>query len=347
MAFIVELTSRSGRVLERHRITEDRFSVGRGFDNRIIVADPYVDVHHCVVEAPQHQVEGAGEGETEGEVGSEGGRGRESSWRVIRVPGVTAVHVNGRRLDGTDAALASGDTVVLGRTHLRIFSPDHPVEPVQVFDRVEQFFASLATPQGIFWSVLVFLLVVLADLFFRSWSGLEFAAVLQEVFGTIGLTLGWAAFWAVVARISRGEPRFFHHWLVAAMTAVLGIVGTFLIDVIAFNTASLDARDFLSRLLTGLCLAFALTLNLRFSIRQGIVARHVWAQGVAWAIVGYGILTWMQWESFFAGAPSYEGTVLPEIWRVAPAVSAETFVGEGAGLFDFPQEEAGKEAEGG
>jgi hypothetical protein len=318
MAFIVELTSRSGRLLERHRVAEERFTVGRGFDNHIIVADPYVDVHHCVVEA----------------------REGEAAWRVIPVAGATPVHVNGRRLDGPDAALESGGTVVLGRTHLRVYSPDHPVEPVQVFDRIEQFFASLATPQGIFWSVVVFMLVVVGDLHFRSWSALEFAAVLQEVVGTAGMTLGWAAFWAVVARISRGEPRFFHHWLVAAIAGGLGIAGSFLIDVIAFNMASLDAREFLSRLLTGLCLAFALTLNLRFSIRQGTIARHAWAQGIAWAFVGYGILSWMQWDAFFAGAPEYDGTVLPEFWRVTSAVSADTFVEEGAGLFEFPDEEA-------
>lgn len=318
MAFIVEITSRSGRVLERHRIDSGRASIGRGFDNDVIVSDPYVDVRHCVIET------------VEGESGGQ--------WRVHTEPGTTVVHVNGRRLEGHDGRIGSGGSLVIGRTHLRVYALDHPVEPVLVFDRIEQLFVSLTTPAGLAWCVTAFVLLLLGDLWFRAWHELETAAVLQELFGYFGLSVGWAAFWAVVARISRGEPRFFHHWLVAAMAVVLGILGEFFIDVVAFNTASVEARDVMSRLLTGLCLAFALTLNLRFSLKQSIAARHAWAQGFAWAVVGYGILTSMQFEAFFSGAPQYDGTVLPEMWRVVAAEPAEDFIEDNASLYAFPEE---------
>ncbi len=325
MAFVVEITNRSGGVLERHRIEGEAFTVGRGFDNHIIVSDPYVDVHHCVIE----QVEDAAAG----------------TWRVRVLPGATPPQLDGRRLEDETGRVVSGSHLILGRTQLRIYAPDHPVEPVLLFDRIEQLFVSLATPAGVFWSVTAFAALLLGDLWLRSWHELEASSIIQELFGSFGLSIGWAAFWAVVARISRGEPRFFHHWSVAAMAVAINIVGEFLIDVIAFNTASVETRDVLSKLLTGLCLAFALTLNLRFSLRQSVVARHAWAQGFAWAVVGYGILTSMQFEAFFSGAPEYDGTVMPELWRVASAVPAEAFVEDNAALFEFPQEDEDEEEE--
>ena len=36
MAFVVEVVSRSGRVLERHRFSGSRASVGRGYDNALV-----------------------------------------------------------------------------------------------------------------------------------------------------------------------------------------------------------------------------------------------------------------------------------------------------------------------
>lgn len=319
MAFIVEVTSRSGRVLERHRIEGGRATIGRGFDNDVIVSDPYVDVRHCVIE--RAEVEAGGD------------------WRVHTDPGASVVQVNGRRLEGHEGTIGSGGSLVIGRTHLRVYALDHPVEPVLVFDRIEQLFLSLTAPAGVAWCVAAFTLLLLGDLWFRAWHELETAAVLQELFGYFGMSVAWAAFWAVVARISRGEPRFFHHWLVAAMAVALGIFGEFLVDVVAFNTASVEARDVLSRLLTGLCLAFALTLNLRFSLKQSVAARHAWAQGFAWVVVGYGILTSLQFEAFFSGAPQYDGTVLPEVWRVVAAEPPEVFIEDNTSLYEFPEDD--------
>lgn len=314
MAFIVEITSRSGRVMERHRFDGAQLRIGRGYDNRLILSDPYVSVHHLYIESINGQ------------------------WRVCPAETGASYTVNGRRAETAPVDINSGATLVLGRTHLRIYAPDHPVEPMLVFDRVEQIFASLATPTGVVWSVVAFTAILLGDLYLRSWTPIETASLIQEMVANFGLSIAWAAFWSVVGRISRGEPRFFHHWLVAVIAVCLGVFGEYLIDVIAFNTASVDARDVLSRLLDGLCLAFALTLNLRFSLRQSTFARHAWAQGFAWALIGYGILSSMQFETFFAGAPQYEGTVMSEVWRIAPSVPADTFIEGNADLYRFPEE---------
>ena len=348
MAFIVEITSRSGRVMERHRITGDRITLGRGYDNDVILADPYVGVHHCVVEGPSSP---AAEPVTDDATGGDAqafrepvvhGRGSHR-WLVRPASDEVVVHLNGRRLADTAGVLESGGSLVVGRTHLRIYAPDHPVEPMLVFDRIEQLFATLASSAGVLWSVVAFAVLLLGDLYLRSWHELEPAFVLQELFGYVGMTIAWAAVGAVVARISRGEPRFFHHWLVAALAVAVAVLGQFWIDVIAFNTASVDARELLARILNGLCLAFALTLNLRFSLRQTVLARHAWAQGFAWAVVGYGMLTSIQIDNFFAGAPRYDGTVLPDVWRFAGAVPAEAFIGENVSLYEVPEDEAGDE----
>ncbi|MEZ5597978.1 MAG: FHA domain-containing protein [Pseudomonadales bacterium] len=315
MGFVVEITSRSGRVMERYKATGASVSVGRGYDNDVIVADPYVDVRHAVIE------------ET-------------SAGLTVRACGTnTPVHAGHQIVGEEPWPIHSGAGITLGRTHLKVYDLRHPVAPVQAFDRVEQFFASATLPGNIGIGLVAFLAIGLIDMVLRSYTEVEISAVLQEIIASIGITLLWAVFWSVVARISRGEPRFFHHWLAAAAAVTLYTLGRFLLDVVGFNTGSSATVEVLSFLLEGGCLAFALTLNLRFALRQTTPVRHAWAQGVAWVFVAYIVMTSWSFDDLFSAYPDYEATLLPDDWRVVPSISADAFVARSGHLYEFPAEE--------
>lgn len=315
MGFIVEVTSRSGRVIERHRINGPVATLGRAFDNDVIISDPYVDAHHAVIE------------ETE--------RGNQ-----IRATRAGIPLWSGRKtIDETPAALASGDAVSLGRTHLRIYALDHPVASVLSFDRIEQLFSSMTAPSRLVLGLAGFVALIALDTYLRSYQTMEFSRLAQELISYLTMTLAWAAGWAVVARISRGEPRFLHHWLVALIAVSLNQVGEFLLEVVAFNTGSLTAVQIMRYLIGGACLAFALTMNLRFALRQTPVVRHAYAQGFAWLIIGYSVLTSWSFDNLFLLYPEFDATVLPETFRIAPTVSVEDFGARTDSLYSFTADE--------
>jgi len=311
MGFIVEVTSRSGRVIERHRINGSVATLGRAFDNDVILSDPYVDANHAVIEATEQGLQ----------------------IRATRT-GIP-VWIGRKTIDETPALLASGDSVSLGRTHLRIYALDHPVASVLSFDRIEQLFSSLTTPSRLVMALTGFVALIALDTWLRSYQTMEFSRLVQELISYLTMTLAWATCWAVVARISRGEPRFFHHWLVAVIAVALNQVGEFLLEVIAFNTGSLTTVQMIRYLIEGACLAFALTLNLRFALRQSPVARHAYAQGFAWLIVGYAVLTAWSLDDLFLLYPEFDATVLPETFRVAPTITADDFTARTESLYSF------------
>ncbi len=315
MGFVVEVTSRSGRVIERHRINGPVATLGRAFDNDVILSDPYVDANHAVIEATE--------------------QGLQIRASRAGIP----VWIGRKPIDETATALTSGDSVSLGRTHLRIYALDHPVPSVLSFDRIEQLFSSLTTPSRLLLALAGFVSLIALDTWLRSYQAMEFSRLVQELISYLTMTLVWATCWAVVARISRGEPRFFHHWLVAVIAVSLNQVGEFLLEVIAFNTGSLSAVQSIRYLIEGACLAFALTLNLRFALRQSPIARHSYAQGFAWSIVAYALLTSWSLDELFLLYPEFDATVLPETFRVAPTVTAEDFTARTDQLYSFTADE--------
>ena len=315
MGFVVEITSRSGRVIERHRVTGDSAAVGRAFDNDVILPDPYVDAHHAVIESVPDGIQ-------------------------IRTTRADLPIWTGRKqITDTPVVVRSGDPVSIGRTHLRVFALDHPVPPLLAFDRVEQVFSSLTTHSRLLLVLTGFIALILGDQYLRSYQVLEFSRMAQSVIGYLAMTLAWASFWAVVARVSRGEPRFFHHWLVAVMAIALNLAADFVLEVIAFNSGSLTTVQVVRYLVEGGCLAFALTLNLRFALRQGTLVRHASAQGFAWLVVGYAILTSLSFEDLFLLYPEFDATVLPETFRFAPAITTDEFGSRTEALYTFTAEE--------
>jgi len=49
MDIIIELISRSRRVIERHHYAGPSVAIGRAYDNDLIISDPHLSPHHAVL----------------------------------------------------------------------------------------------------------------------------------------------------------------------------------------------------------------------------------------------------------------------------------------------------------
>src|SRR5262249_51832617 len=108
----VEILSRHRDIASRHRFPGPEVSIGRGYDNDVIVDDPYVAARHLRVF-------------------------REDDGRLVAEDlGST----NGTFLDGGKTRLPrillDGEQPIrIGQTFLRVREPDHAVEPERVAPR--------------------------------------------------------------------------------------------------------------------------------------------------------------------------------------------------------------------
>jgi hypothetical protein len=197
----VEILSRHRDIASRHRFPGPEVSIGRGYDNDVIVDDPYVAARHLRVF-------------------------RDDAGRLVAEDlGST----NGTFLDGNKTRLPrilldGQQPIRIGQTFLRVREPGHAVEPERV------------APQR--WHILP---VVAAVLFGAAVLGLEALTVwfgqvvepralnyLTPLLSACGAILTWVGMWALLSRIFAGRSHFFRHLLIALSGAfALSFYGEF------------------------------------------------------------------------------------------------------------------------
>ena len=210
----VEILGRHREVVARHRCDGAEVRIGRGYDNDVVVDDPYV--------APRHLRVFRGDDGTlvAEDLGSASGLRVEDGRAQPRVT-----------VDG-DHPLR------IGRTLLRIREMDHAVAPERI-----------ALPVARVWPLAIALAAaVIALELFSSWLNQTAESKMSRqalvIVAIVAVVLVWTTGWAILNRIFAGHARFERH-LVIALTALLvfSIVAE-LVDMTAFALSWRLLADF-------------------------------------------------------------------------------------------------------
>jgi Inner membrane component of T3SS, cytoplasmic domain len=191
----VEILSRQRDIAARFRIAGPEVRIGRGYDNDVIVDDPYVAARHLRVF-------------------------RDETGQLVAEDLGSA---NGTFLDGGKSRLATmvidgRQPIRIGQTFLRVRDLGHAVEPER-----------LARSQ---WRILpVALAVALAvailgidalKIWLTQTNEIRASSYLTPLLSLVGLIVIWVGIWALLSRIFAGRSHFFRNLLIA-LTAVLSL----------------------------------------------------------------------------------------------------------------------------
>ena len=270
----IEVLSRHDAVVARHRVQAaagEEIRIGRGYDNHVIVDDPYVAARHLRLVCDE-----AGALVAE-DLGSANGMFLDQDRRRAERAVVDGKH-----------------TIRIGRTRLRIRHSEDAVAPERV-----------ARPRMRLWPIVAILaLVALAGEFLTMWLRTTGEQKVSDYLGPLVMlcvtVAVWTAGWAVLSRIFSGRARFERHLLIA----VSGVVGLWLVTELSpYAAFALSQREFvayryvLTWLVGGLVCFLHLrqlslsreTAGVRLKLKAGAVA--------ALTLLGIGMQTLSQWES--------------------------------------------------
>lgn len=305
---IIEVLNRSGQVLQRLSLPPGRYTVGRGYDNDVIVGDPYVDPHHLLLEVRADGVE------------------------VSDRDTVNGTWVRGGRRRVPKARLASGASVHIGHSQLRYHAAAESV-PAAWRDATSHGLLSLLRRP------LVLLLVIagaLAGLLFDAY--LEESRVLSPVVAANGLVypvfgmILWAGFWSLLNRLTALRPNFAAHMAITCLAMVGLVLADELVPAVAFALGWLGARSWLSLIAEVAVAGTALYAHIQY-LQHG---RSVWpalgAGMVAALVIGSPLFgDWLRRDEF-SSAPRLEPLLQPPAVRRVPAEPLDQFLRESRSL---------------
>ena len=183
-SLVIQLGVKHGRVAELARSRDGVLRVGRSFDNDLVLTDLHV--------APR-QIEFLRLGD---------------GWYMTALDHTNPVLLNGVEIGRDSERIESGDKITIGRTHLTLYSADHPVEKTRELvwsSWLHRHSRGFVLP---FLALLVFCLVDSSMEFYQNsvdleWKEYGYAALVGAIFVVV-----WAGLWSLAGRLLRHQQAF-------------------------------------------------------------------------------------------------------------------------------------------
>ena len=284
--------------------------VGRGYQNDLVVQDPFVSPEHLVL--------------------TEAGDG----YLVEDLESTNGTAVAGRRMTGRRCPAASGDLLVLGGTSLRILSPAHPVPPAQK----QGFWATVETKGSFYllaWLGLlpVFGVVVLFE-HLATYEKVRWLNLAKEGLSSVLLLLAWAGFWAAIGFFATRRTRFHAQLILGG----LFIAAMTFFDVLpaclayAVNGPALETGG--SFFTSGVLAAFLLFHTLGLATMMARKRRAIVSLVITMAVVLMGLLVHFAEIPEFSKTPRFSGTLKPPFCKWAGSRSIDGFLAGSQDVFE-------------
>jgi hypothetical protein len=300
-----------------HRVEKLPATIGRAFNNDIVLSDPYVSPIHLTIDK-------SGNGWVATDLGSENGS-------FIR---------KNRRIDGA-AEVVSGDLITVGRTQLRLWSPEHIVPDALPLPArqspVHRFMAPLLAIAGLIVVSMALTLQQFLECSNQKNTVSLFASGLPYLF----YPLLWAGMCACAGYIVRRRA-FFSLQLIVADCAFLSVLAlTLLSEYVDYFSSSVRAADLVQY--SGMVAISAILLYINLSLATGNAGLR---RAVISTVIGGGIIAAVALTDYASRienrlTPEYSQTLKPPYAPVARSISPEQFIRESEHLFDEKKDPQG------
>jgi hypothetical protein len=308
---IVEVVSRSQKMIERHRFVGERMTIGRAYDNDLILSEAHVSAHHALF--------------TEDENGQ---------WWLDDLQSENGLMTKGYKPLLSPVKVNSGDEFLLGKVRLKFFAADYPVADALRLGVSEDVIEQISQPLPF----TLFLFLSLALLggyeYLQTFNELDKREFLPRIIGAPLMALFWATLWAFAGRLFLHEPRFFAQCVVSFCYLLLTQLLEIFAQVIAFNSGNTALTTTVVYLMHGALLVLLLSFNLRLATHQTVLGRMATANGLAWGLVLFVWIFSVFSKPQFSNRPEYLGVLQPPYMRWSQGVSLDRFQQDADFIFD-------------
>jgi FHA domain len=184
----IEVLSRHREVTARFRIVASEARIGRGYDNDIIVDDPYVAASHLRIF-----------------------RDEMGQWSAEDLGSANGTFIDGTHAKQSRFAVDGSQPIRIGHTLLRVREANHAVEPERLAPRDRP-----ALPVALSGGLAAIVLGLSAlTIWLGQTSEARASSYLTPLLSIIAAVSLWTGLWALLSRIFSGRSRFLRNLLIA------------------------------------------------------------------------------------------------------------------------------------
>jgi hypothetical protein len=309
---IQELNPRN-RVVRTYSFDALPVTIGRGYDNDLILTDACVCPGHATI----HRTE--------------------TGWQIEDKASINGVYVRNRReIVAGHAPLNSGDLLVLGRTRLRVLAVDHPVPESKKIQFAKRTRGRHQLPM-LAWSLtLVCVLTIVWDFYLDLGDENPFEELLQATIAImviLGLVFIWSAGWSFVGRVLKNKPNFHYHLLLAVSGLIAIELSLYAINFIGYNTCNPALRDLIGTLSPIIMIGALFALSIRAATRLPGLHVHLISAFVVMLFASVFIFAQINSRSKFSSSPEFDAVLYAPWAQIVKSESVDQFMETNERLF--------------
>jgi hypothetical protein len=316
MEIIIEEISHGHKLLSRQKFTSNNISIGRGYENDIIISDPHVCADHL-------QLHFNGE-----------------DWLVDDQGSINGSYLENSKDNVIQHKVRSGDIITIGKSQVRFVFPNHPVAESIAVSPFDNLINIARHPLVLALSMVLFALV--AGWMVNLNNATE-VSLTQLLVPTIYLMIGfalWPAGIALVSHLTKHDARFWTQIGISFVFFNLMWLGDIFEKIVHFNTSSSFSLLWTINIVP-LVLAFCLFwLNCYVGFHMTLRRRNIVASCLVILLFGGSFVLEMSKQPEFNPRPQFDTTIMSPTFLFTPSSDVESFVNDSAKLFESVTKEA-------
>ncbi|NQT94652.1 MAG: FHA domain-containing protein [Lentisphaerae bacterium] len=299
---IIEINERNRSETRIYRSDTFPVRVGRGYQNDLIVLDPFMSPEHLTI--------------TEDEAG----------FVVEDLESTNGISVHGRRVTDKGGHIVSGDTITVGGTSLRLLSPSHPVPKALRFGYWSKLERRLLFCVLVWVSLLPTLGASLLDEYLSTFTKVRLLELTGEAIPVIIFSFGWAALWSLIGYSARRRTRF-HVQLLISNAFIIAITFYNVVPgYIAFAVNCTLVETIAGFLGTGMLLALLLFCNLGCATAMRRRQRITVSLFTSVVVILVAVIVHFAEKPEFKETPVFSALLKPPYAKLAASRSIDEFL---------------------
>ena len=211
MAVIIEVTDAKIQAQHRYILEHDNISIGRAYNNDVVIDDPYCDPLHAQLSLVEGQL-----------------------WMQDLASLNGIIDQQGKRIN-EGQAIQSGDNIQIGKTQLRILDSEHPLPATLPLETGKRSFLSLAHPSTALMLCALSILLHLDNIYLNAFHEENWSHYLLEGSSYLLLLLIPTAIIGFIGKVAQKQWRLAANFsLVCITTLAIGLLQQ-PFDLIQFN----------------------------------------------------------------------------------------------------------------
>ncbi len=318
MELIIEEISRGHKLLGRHKTIKNTVTIGRGYNNDIILTDPHVCPEHLSLDY-------------DGE-----------NWIVSDKDTINGSFLETGKNSADQHVISSGDIISIGKSQIRIIFPHHPVAKSVTFSPFESLISSTRHPAIIIGSMFLFTFVAGFIFYLNNSTKVTFTQLLVPSVGMTLLFALWPSMVALISHLTKHDARIMNQLGISFVFFNLMWITDVFETIAQFNLSSnwpLTGLITLFPIGLGFCLFW---LNCYIGFHMTKERRLTVALSLTAILFGGSFLIKLSHKPDFNPLPSYNVTIMTPNFLIAPSNTTDNFLKDSAQLFDKTRKAAQK-----